>query len=485
LVIAFGAIFEGGVVNLFRKKFPETENAESLRRSLSAADLVFMGIGQMIGAGIFVLTGVAAATQAGPAIILSFLVAGLACGFVAFSYAELSASVGGCGGAYGYAYALFGEVVAWIVGWNLVLGLGVALAAVANGWAGYFNNALTAYDLALPVALTRGPFAGGVLNLPAMAIILFLMTALFTGVKQSAKVNMAIVAVKLTALAIFIFVAALHANPALWSPFMPFGWFSHTEDGRTVGVLAGASLVFFAYRGFQTVSATVEEARNPQRDVPIGIIGSLAICTCVYLAVAGLLTAIAPYTSLNVASPVGYALLQLGYSWGAGLVAVGVIVGLTSTLLVLYYSLTRTLFAMARDRMLPPFFVTLNRRTGTPVNATILVGVITASVAGLVPIGALAELVNAGTLAEFALVCGGVIVLRITRPNMARPFKAPGGLVLPVLGILSCLALLSFLPPATLQRFALWLATGIAFYFLYAARRTGALNAPAQATGQS
>jgi APA family basic amino acid/polyamine antiporter len=466
-------------MNLFRKKLPQADDAPRLRRSLSAVDLTFMGIGQMIGAGIFVLTGVAAATQAGPAIILSFLVAGLACAFVAFSYAELAACVGGCGGAYGYAYALFGELVAWIVGWNMVLGLAVAVAAVANGWSGYFNNALTAYGIALPVELTRGPFAGGILNLPAMAIILFLMTALFTGVKQSAKVNMAIVTVKLTALAIFIFVASLHADVSLWTPFMPFGWFSHTDDGRTVGVLAGASLVFFAYRGFQTVSVAAEEAKNPQRDVPLGIIGAVTVSTGMYLAVAGLLTAIAPYTSLNVPSPIGFALLQLGYSWGAGLVAVGVIVGLTSTLLIQFYALTRTLFAMARDQLLPAFFVRLNPRTGTPINSTILVGVTTSLLAGVAPIAELAQLVNAGTLAEFALVCAGVIVLRITRPDMPRPFKAPGGLVLPVLGIVSCLALLSFLPGLTLQRFALWLAVGILFYFLYAARRTGALTAQA------
>jgi APA family basic amino acid/polyamine antiporter len=466
-------------MNLFRKKLPEADEAPRLRRSLSATDLTFMGIGQMIGAGIFVLTGVAAATQAGPAIILSFLVAAIACALVAFSYAELAASVGGCGGAYGYAYALFGELIAWIVGWNMVLGLGVAVAAVANGWSGYFNNALAAYGIALPVELTRGPFAGGILNLPAMAIILFLMTALFTGVKQSAKVNMGIVTVKLTALAIFIFVASLHADFSLWTPFMPFGWFSHTDDGRTVGVLAGASLVFFAYRGFQTVSVAAEEARNPQRDVPLGIIGAVTISTIMYLAVAGLLTAIAPYTSLNVPSPIGFALLQLGYSWGAGLVAVGVIVGLTSTLLIQFYALTRTLFAMARDGLLPPFFVRLNARTGTPINSTILVGVTTSVLAGVAPIAELAQLVNAGTLAEFALVCGSVIVLRVTRPDMPRPFKAPGGLILPVLGIISCLALLAFLPPVTLQRFALWLATGVLFYFLYAARRTGALTAKA------
>jgi APA family basic amino acid/polyamine antiporter len=466
-------------MNLFRKKLPEADEAPRLRRSLSALDLTFMGIGQMIGAGIFVLTGVAAATQAGPAIILSFLVAGIACAFVAFSYAELAASVGGCGGAYGYAYALFGEVIAWTVGWNMVLGLAVAVAAVANGWSGYFNNALAAYGIALPLEFTRGPFAGGILNLPAMAIILLLMTALFTGVKQSAKVNMGIVTVKLTALAVFIFVASLHADFSLWTPFMPFGWFSHTDDGRTVGVLAGASLVFFAYRGFQTVSAAAEEAKNPQRDVPLGIIGAITISTGMYLAVAGLLTAIAPYTSLNLPSPIGFALLQLGYSWGAGLVAAGVIVGLTSTLLIQFYALTRTLFAMARDGLLPPFFVRLNARTGTPINSTILVGVTTSVLAGVAPIAELAQLVNAGTLAEFALVCGSVIVLRLTRPDMPRPFKAPGGLVLPVLGIVSCLALLSFLPAVTLQRFVLWLTVGIAFYFLYAARRTGALTAEA------
>src|SRR5215467_721994 len=289
-------------MNLFRKKLPEAEDAERLRRSLSAADLTFMGIGQMIGAGIFVLTGVAAATQAGPAIVLSFVVAGVACAFVAFAYAELAACVGGCGGAYSFAYALFGELIAWIVGWNLVLGLGIALAAVANGWSGYFANALTAAGMGLPEAVLKGPAAGGVLNLPAMAIILFLMTLLFAGVKQSAKVNMVIVFAKLMALAVFIGVALFYVDFKLWRPFMPFGWFGYTQDGKTVGVLAAASLVFFAYRGFQNVCITVEEARNPQRDVPIGILTALFVCTAIYLLVAGLLTAIASYTVLNVSS---------------------------------------------------------------------------------------------------------------------------------------------------------------------------------------
>jgi basic amino acid/polyamine antiporter, APA family len=461
-------------LDFFRRKHPDRAEAGELNRSLSALDLTFMGIGQMIGAGIFVLTGVAAATEAGPAIVLSFLVASIACAFVAFAYAELASTVGGCGGAYGYAFALFGELTAWVVGWNLVFGMGVALAAVANGWSGYFVNALTAIGIAIPGRFANGPLAGGVANLPAAAIILVLMTALFTRVKRSAKLNVAIVAVKLAALFAFIVVAAFHIAPRNLTPFLPYGWFHHTSDGHTVGVLAAASLVFFAYRGFQNVALAVEEAQNPQRDVPIGVLGALAICTAIYLAVAGLLTAIAPYDVLNVSSPVGFALLRIGFPWGAALVAVGVIVGLTSTMLVLYYGITRTLFAMARDRLLPPFFVDLDGRTGTPTNATVLCGAVTAMMAAVVPLGALVELVNAGTLAEFALVCLGVLVLRATRPGIRRDFRAPGGPVLPLLGIATSLALLSFLPTVTLVRFAIWIAAGLAFYFLYAARRSRA-----------
>ena len=276
---------------------------------------------------------------------------------------------------------------------------------------------------------------------------------------------------KLTALILFILVALFHADTANWRPFMPYGWFSHTDDGRTTGVLAAASLVFFAYRGFQNVALAAEEAQNPQRDVPIGVLSALGLCTLVYLSVASLLTAIAPSDVLNVPSPIGFALLRLGYTWGAALVAVGVIVGLTSTMLVLFYGLTRTLFAMARDRLLPSFFVTLDARTETPVNATVLCGAVCAAAAGIVPIAALAQLVNAGTLAEFTLVCASVIVLRVREPHRPRPFKAPGGMVLPLCGILSSGALLLFLPIATLLGFAFWLAIGLAVYFLYAARR--------------
>ena len=461
-------------MNLFRKKLPAGEDAQPLRRCLSAADLTFIGIGQMIGAGIFVITGVAAATQAGPAIILSYVAAGIACAFVGIAYAELASSVGGCGSAYGYAYALFGELIAWVVGWNVVFGLGIALAAVANGWSGYFSNALAAMGWGLPEIWTKGPGAGGVLNLPAIAVILVLMMLLFSGVKQSAKANAAIVLVKIAALVVFIMVAAFYVNPALWQPFMPYGWFSHAADGRTVGILAAASLVFFSYNGFQTIAVAVEEASRPQRDIPIAILTALFVCSMVYLAVSGLLTAIAPYTELNVPSPIGYALLRLGINWGSALVAVGVVVGLTSTMLVIYYSLTRILFAMARDGLLPAFFAAVDKKTQTPRKATILCVLMTASIAGLTSIGALVELVSAARLVEFSLVCLGVIVLRVTRPDLKRPFKAPGGPILPVLGILSCGALLSFLPLVTLLRFGAWLALGVVVYFAYAARRSSA-----------
>jgi APA family basic amino acid/polyamine antiporter len=452
----------------FARKLPSTDDSRRLRPCLNSFDLTFIGIGNMIGTGIFVLTGIAAANQAGPALILSFVAAGIACAFVAFAYAELAASIGGCGAAYGYAYAVFGELPAWMAGWNVLFCFGAALAAVANGWSGYFNNALEAFGIPLPPALAQGPAAGGFVNLPAVAIILLLMLALLAGVKQSANFNRVVVSVKLLALVIFLGVAAFHLQPALWHPFMPYGWFTHLPDGSTVGVLAAASVVFFAYRGFQTVSFAVEEARNPQRDIPLGVLGSLTICTVLYLAVAGALTGIAPYRVLNVSSPVAFALLRLGYNWGSALVAAGVIIGLTSTMLMIYYALTRMVFAMARDGLLPEFFAVLQPRSQTPVNAIVLGGLVLAAVAGTAPLGALAQLVNAGTLAEFILVCVAVILLR-RRHGIVRPFRTPGGVVLPLLGIVSCAALLVFLPAVTLVRYALYMAAGLAVYFAYSA----------------
>lgn len=458
------------IKNLFRKKpLDAAHNQFGLKRCLSAFDLTLLGIGAIIGTGIFVLTGVAAATQAGPAVVLSFVVAGLACAFAALAYSELSSSVGGCGSAYGYSYAAFGEFLAWIIGWDLILEYGVSVAAVANGWSGYFNNALTAIGLGLPPALTAGPFAAepGLVNLPAVLIILILMGLLIVGIKESARLNAGMVFVKLLTIIVFISVAVFHIQPANWSPFMPYGWFDTLPDGSTVGVLAAASLVFFAYVGFDAVSTAVEEAKDPQRDVPIGILASLIFCTVIYIVVSGLLTGILPYPQLNVPSPVSHALQAIGVNWASALVATGVITGLTTVMLVLYYGLTRIILAISSDGLLPSFFSKVHPKTQTPVRTTVLCGVVMAIMAGFIPLGTLAELVNVGTLAAFVMVCIGVIVLRKTAPDMKRPFKIPGGILIPVLGVLSCGALIAFLPAITHLRFLLWLGAGVLIYVLY------------------
>jgi len=467
------------MTDLFRKKPVAYDGTDyGLRRCLSAFDLTLLGIGAIIGTGIFVLTGHAAATQAGPAVVLSFVVSGIACAFAALAYSELASSVGGSGSAYGYSYAAFGELIAWIIAWDLILEYGVAVAAVANGWSGYFNNALTAMGIPLPEELTKGPFAGGLVNLPAVAIILLLMMLLIAGVKESARINAIAVAIKLLVIAVFIGVAVFHVNPANWTPFAPFGWFDYM-DGRPVGILAGASLVFFAYVGFDAVSTAVEEAHQPQRDVPIGILASLVFCTLIYIIVSGLLTGLVPYQDLNVPSPVAHALLQIGLNAASALVAAGVIAGLTTVMLVLYYALTRIITAISRDGLLPGYFSVVNSKTQTPVRTTVMLGLAMAIMAGFLPLGILAELVNIGTLAAFVLVCGGVIMLRINHPDMPRPFKLPFGLLLPILGVLSCGALIAFLPWETHVRFIIWLALGLLIYFMYGVRHSKLASAGA------
>lgn len=469
---------QGTLIGALLRKKAVVDDVDNLglKRCLSAFDLTLMGIGAIIGTGIFVLTGVAAATTSGPAVILSFVIAGLACAFAALAYAELAASVGGAGSAYGYSYAAFGEFIAWIIGWDLILEYGVATAAVANGWSGYFNNALHAIGLGLPDYLTKGPFAinaatglpdAGIVNLPAFTIILVLMLMLIAGVKGSARLNTAMVFVKLLAIVIFLAVGIFHINPENWSPFTPFGWFSHNELGKPIGILAGASVVFFAYVGFDAVSTATEEANKPQRDIPIGILASLIFCTVIYIVVSGVLTGMVSYTELNVSSPVAFGLERIGVNWASALVATGVIAGLTTVMLVLYYALTRILTAMSRDGLVSPFFAKVNPNTQTPVKNTLICGFIMAVMAGFMPLSALAELVNIGTLAAFVLVCVGVIVLRKTHPDLKRPFKMPGGALLPVLGVISCAALIAFLPWHTHVRFVLWLAVGLVIYFAY------------------
>jgi len=438
-----------------------------LRRVLGAFDLTLLGIGAIIGAGIFVLTGIAAATHAGPAIVVSYVVAGLACAFSALAYAELAATIGGCGSAYGYAYAGLGELAAWIIGWDLILEYSVATSAVAIGWSGYAQNALAAVGLGLPPWLLRPPAAGGLINLPAAAIVLVLAVLLALGVRESSRANAVMVVIKLTAIAVFIAFAVGNVEPANWTPFMPFGW---------EGVMGGAALIFFAYIGFDAVSTAADEARNPQRDLPFGILASLAVCTVVYMVVAGLLTGIASYTTLNNPSPVADVMLRLGYPWVAGVIAAGAIAGLTSVMLVLYYGLSRVFLAMARDGLLPPVFARVHPRTQTPLRVILAAGVLMAGVAGFTPIGHVAELVNIGTLAAFFLVCVGVIALRYTHPDVPRPFRTPLMPFVPLAGAGTCLYLMAQLPAITWLRFAGWLLLGFVIYFGYS-RRHSALAA--------
>lgn len=436
-----------------------------LKRCLSALDLTLFGIGAIIGAGIFVLTGIAAATKAGPAIVLSFVLAGFACAFSALSYAELASAVGGCGSAYGYAYAGLGEIIAWIIGWDLILEYGVATPAVAIGWSGYFNNALTAVGIHLPEYLLS-PFAAnphGFINLPAAMIIILLMLLLVIGVKASAHFNAAMVIVKLFAIIVFVCIASSNVNPSNWSPFMPFGW---------KGVVQGASIIFFAYIGFDAVSTAAEEAIKPQRDIPIGILASLSICTLIYIIVSGLLTGIVPYQTLDVPSPVADALLRIGYRWSSALIAAGAIAGLTTVMLVLYYALTRIFLAMSRDGLLPPVFAEINPRTKTPVRVIILSGISMALIAGFTPIAHVAELVNIGTLAAFTIVCFGVIIMKYTHPELKRPFKTPLNPLIPALGAAFCLYLMSGLPLITWLRFFIWLTIGLVIYFTYSKRHS-------------
>lgn len=451
-------------MGLFRTKAIDASDSRgSLKRCLNAFDVTLMGIGAIIGAGIFVLTGVVSATQAGPAIILSYVVSGTACIFVALSYAELAAAIGGCGSAYSYAYAGLGEIIAWAIGWDLLLEYGLGISTVAIGWSAYAQNALSAMGVHLPLSLRAGPFEGGIINLPAALIIGLITALLCLGTRESAKFNAIIVFVKLFAVALFIGVSYFHVDTANWNVFMPFGW---------KGIMHGAALVFFAYIGFDAVSTAAEETINPQRNLPIGIILSLAICTVIYIVVSGLLTLVVPYTTLNVASPVAAVMLELKHPIIAACISIGAIAGLTTVMLVLYYGFSRIFLAMARDGLLPSSMAKVNPKTQTPIPILVASGMIFSVIAGLTPIGQLAELVNIGTLAAFCVVCGGVIVLRKTQPNLVRPFKLPFGPVIPTLGIIFCSYLMLSLPLLTWLRFMVWMAMGFAFYFLYSKKQS-------------
>ncbi|MEW6183439.1 MAG: amino acid permease [Bacillota bacterium] len=456
------------IISGIRRKKPLQEllkerDTSKLSRMLGPLDLVALGIGAIIGTGIFVLTGVAAAQYAGPALILSFLLSGVAAVLAAITYAELAAMIPVAGSAYTYTYASLGEFAAWIVGWNIVLEYLVAAAAVSIGWSAYFTEAFRAIGIAFPSALTGPPAAGGMINLPAVLIAITVTALVTAGTRESTTVNKVIVAIKVGVVLFFIILGAGHVNPANWHPFFPFGY---------PGIAHGAAIIFFAYIGFDAVATAAEETKNPQRNLPIGIIGSLAISTILYILVTVVLTGLVAYRQLDVASPVATALLKAGVTWAGGIVAVGALAGITSVLLVLVYAQTRVFYAMSRDGLLPGVFSKVHPRIKTPYLSSIFVGVGIVVIAGLVPIGIVAQLANIGTLTAFVVVAIGVLVLRKTDPDANRPFKVPFSPYLPLLSLAFSLYLIFSLPPLTWVRFLVWMALGVALYFMYGKRKS-------------
>jgi APA family basic amino acid/polyamine antiporter len=441
------------------------ETGHELKRAVGATQLTAMGVGAIIGTGIFVVIGEGAGI-AGPAVILSFVLAAVACVFSALSYAELASSIPVSGSAYTYTYATLGEIVAWIIGWDLILEYGVSVAAIAVGWGGNLNLFLdVTFGIALPDAIAKSPEDGGIINLPAVVVVLAITLLLVRGVKESARANLIMVAIKLVVLVFFIAVAMANFSTGNFSNFAPSG---------VDGVTSAAAIIFFAYIGFDAVSTGSEEARNPARDLPYAIIGSLVICTVFYVLTAVGALGIASPAQLEASdAPLAAALEDgAGISWAASILALGAVVAITSVVLVILYGQTRIFFAMCRDGLLPEKLATVNARYGTPARLTIGLGVLISVLAALVPLSEIVKLVNIGTLFAFVLVNIGVIILRRTRPDMPRPYRVPWSPVLPVLGVLFALYLMKDLPLSTWIRFIVWLALGILIYFTYGYRNS-------------
>lgn len=460
----------------------------TLKRSLTALDLVMLGVGAIVGVGIFVITGQAAANYAGPGILISFVLAAFACGCAALCYSEMTAMIPVAGSAYTFAYATLGEFVAWMIGWDLILEYSVACATVSVGWSGYVVSLLKDFGLRIPNWLSAAPYVhttasqawaatGAVMNLPAVLIAVLVATLLVLGIRVSANVNGAIVFLKIGVIAIFVLAGAAFMHRGNWQPFLPpnTGEFGHYGWS---GVLRGAAVVFVAFIGFDAVSTAAQEARNPQRDVPRGIIGSLIVCTVLYLLVAGVLTGIVSYKYLNVPDPIAVGINATGLFWLRPVIKIGAVAGLSSVILVMMLGQSRVFWTVAGDGLLPSWFSTVHDRFRTPYVSTILTGIAVAISAGLLPIDVLAELLSIGTLSAFFVVCGAVWVLRRTRPDITRPFKTPWVPLVPILGMSSCLYLIFGLPSVTWLRFVIWMILGAILYFGYG-RQHSRLRAPA------
>jgi APA family basic amino acid/polyamine antiporter len=473
----------------------EMKGENRLRRVLGPVTLTSLGVGAIIGTGIFVLTGVGAHDKAGPALILSFAASGVACIFAALCYAEFASMAPVAGSAYTYAYATLGELFAWIIGWDLVLEYAVGSATVAHGWSAHFQDFLKSFGITFPHSLSTAPFdfnletgkfllTGTYFDLPAILITAAITAILVKGIKESASFNAGMVIVKLVIVLFVIAVGAFLVDPKNWQPFAPFGYtgisfFGHTLFGQTgpngapLGMLAGAAIIFFAYIGFDSVSTHAEEARNPKRDVPIGIIASLIICTTLYIAVSAIVTGMVRYDQIDINAPVAQAFAARGLPWAQRLIDVGAVTGITSVLLVMMLSQPRVLLAMARDGMVPEsFFGAVHPKFRTPWKSTILTGIFVGSMATFLPLRVLAELTNIGTLLAFVIVCAAVLIMRKTHPNAERPFRAPLVPFVPIAGIVCCLVLMFSLPAENWWRLIIWLGLGFVIYFSYGRRHS-------------
>jgi APA family basic amino acid/polyamine antiporter len=451
--------------SIFRTKsieylLEQASGKRALKKVLGPFELIALGIGCIIGTGIFVLTGVAAANYAGPALILSFIFSGITCTFAALCYAELSSMIPIAGGAYTFGYVGLGEIWAWIIGWDVISEYIVALSTVAVGWSAYVSTLLESAGIHLPSALCNPPGQnGGIINLPAIFILFIMTLLLIKGVSESTKLNNLLVIIKLAVVILFIVLAVGHVNPTNWHPFFPYG---------VSGVFKGAAIVFFAYLGFDAVATAAEEVKNPQKNLPIGLVGALLICTVLYIVVTAILTGVVPYSEYKtIAAPVAYVLLKIGINWGSALVSVGAICGITSVLLVTMYGATRIIFSLSRDGLIPEGIAEVSPKYGTPVKSTILVGLISIILAGFLPITRLAELANMGTLSAFCVVSLSVIVLRKRRPDVHREFKCPAVPIVPAIAILSSLYLIWELPHITKVVFVIWISIGFVVYFGY------------------